>query len=126
MNTNADFFFVRYQERIFVKGKGCYEKFIMVTDTLMALNDFLNFTTPETVESLLSNVDSCLDARGNIKENWQDNGVCCVTQAPLEHRVLAVVCMSNFDETNSRLQKCPTDDELLEQYKYEMLPCQGV
>jgi hypothetical protein len=125
MNTNAPFF-VRYQERIRINAPGVDEKFITVTDTLMPINEFLNWTTPETVESLLSNVYEFSDATGKRQDNWQDNGVCCITQAPLEHRVLAVVCEGNLAYTKSRMQDCPTDDELKEQYEYETLPCQGV
>jgi hypothetical protein len=124
--SNLPAFFVRYQERICVNAPGCREKFIMVTDALMPLNEFLTWTTPETVESLLSNVYEYLDAEGKRQDNWQDNGLCCVTQAPLEHRVLAVVCEGNLSDTKLRMWDCPSDDELLEQYKYEMLPCQGV
>ncbi len=112
MSTNIKNFQVRYQERIEVT-KGRY---IMVHDHLIPLDEFvLTFMTPETVENLLSNPGgSDWTDRG-----WEDNGICCVTGAYLEHRVVGVICPSNYDFTMKSLHRCPGDDELLEVYKCE-------
>lgn len=102
-------FHVRYQERIEIR-KGRY---ILVVDTLMPLNEFLEFTTPETIETLLSNTSGSSESDCG----WQDNGVCCVTGAYLEQRVVGVICPSNFKNVSNQLIPCLSDAELLAEYK---------
>lgn len=101
-------FFVRYQERIEVtKGRH-----IMVVDTIMPIEKFLYaFTTEETVESLMNDPGvACADG------GWQDNGVCSVTGAYLEHRIYKFICRGNLDAEKESLHKCLSDDDLRVEY----------
>lgn len=102
-------FHVHYQERIEVyKGR-----YILVVDVLMPINEFLTFHNPEITESLLSNTSG---SRDNDK-GWMDNGVCCVTGAYLEHRVVGVICPGNFKHASDNLHQCLKDADLLATYK---------
>jgi len=105
--------FVRFQERIVIKKTGVY---IMVTDTLMSMDEFGNiFMNHSSAESLLNDMPGSNDAIANPK-GWQDNGRCRVTNAPLEHRILCVCSDDTYDDTRKRLWECPDNKTLIENY----------
>ena len=102
--------FVHYQERIEIV-KGTY---ILVVDSLIPMVEFITtFMTPETCESLLSNVNN---TDKSDPKNWMDNGICCVTGAPMEHRVARVICDGNYEYWEKRLYMVPKDEDLKKMY----------
>lgn len=94
--------YIHYQERIELR-KGRY---ILVVNYIEPL---AKFGFDEIITQSLLNAMNTSDA-------WQDNGYCCITGAPLEHRILKVIADDNYNVENVDLIPCPSDDELLKQY----------
>ena len=98
--------YIHYQERIELR-KGRY---MLVVNTIMPLNQFVESMFDEVITESLMNAMNTSDA-------WQDNGYCCVTGAPLEHRILKVISSTNYGfEISKLIITCPNNETLLKLY----------